>query len=68
MPGQPFAIGFMVIVAIMESFVLLVVIKEGMSPVPLAPKPIFVLLFNHVKVVPDTGPEITVSGDVSPLQ
>ena len=47
-PGQPFAIGFMVIVAIMGAFVLLVAIKEGMSPVPLAPKPILVLLFNHV--------------------
>ena len=68
MPGQPFAVGIMVIVAVMEAFVVFVVIKEGMFPVPLAPKPILVLLLVQVNVVPATGPEITVWGEVSPLQ
>ena len=41
-------------VAVIGLEVLLVAMKEGMAPVPLAAKPIFVLSFVQLKLVPDS--------------
>jgi hypothetical protein len=67
-PAQLFAVGVMVIVPEIGAFVMLVAVNEGTFPLPLAAKPIEVLLFVHVKVVPATGPEIVVAGTVTPVQ
>jgi hypothetical protein len=67
-PAQPFAEGVIVIVPEMGSFVVFVAVKVGIFPLPLAAKPIEVLLFAHVKVVPATGPESVVTGITTPVQ
>jgi hypothetical protein len=67
-PGQPLAVGVIVIVALMDDVVALVAENDGMSPDPLAARPIAVLLFVHVNVVPATGPVKVVVGTVAPLQ
>jgi len=67
-PVHPFAVGVMVIVAVIGAFVTFVAVNEGTFPLPLAIKPIEVLLFVHVKVVPVTGPESVVTGTVTPVQ
>ena len=54
-PGHPLAVGVTVIVAEVEAFVPFVVVKEGISPDPLAPSPIAGLLLVQAKVVPATG-------------
>ena len=56
LPGQPFAKGVTIIVAVMGALVVLIAVNEGMSLVPLAPKPIEVLLFVQLKIVPLTAP------------
>jgi hypothetical protein len=56
-PEQPLAAGVTVMVPKIGPGVLLVVVKDGILPVPLAPKPMAVLLFVQLKVVPGTGPE-----------
>jgi hypothetical protein len=48
--------------------VLLAVVKEGTFPDPLAPRPMAVLSFVQVNVVPETGPDNVVSGAVIPVQ
>ncbi len=58
----------MEIVPEIEEFVVFVAVNEGTFPLPLAAKPIEVLLFDHVKVVPATGPESVVTGATTPLQ
>jgi hypothetical protein len=58
----------MVIVPEIGAFVVLVAVNEGTFPLPLAAKPIEVLLFVHVKVVTATGPEIVVTGTTPPVQ
>ena len=40
-------VGVTVIVAVMGAVPLLAAVKEGRSPLPLAPRPIAVLLFDH---------------------
>ncbi len=67
-PAQPFEVGVMVIVPVIGEFVLFIAVNEGTFPLPLAAKPIDVLLFVHVKVVPVTGPKSVVKGTVTPLQ
>jgi len=67
-PVQPFAVGVMVIVPEIGEFVVFVAVKYGIFPLPLAARPIDVLLFVHVKVVPATGPEIVVASTVTPVQ
>ena len=48
-PVQPFPVeGVTVIVAVVALVKLLTVTKDGILPVPLAPKPIAVLLFTQV--------------------
>ena len=46
----------------------LAVVKTGMSPEPLAARPILVLLLVQVNVVPLTGPDKFVAGAISPAQ
>jgi len=67
-PAQPFAVGVMVIVPEIVEFVVFVAVNEGTFPLPLAARPIDVLLFDHVKVVPETGPESVVTGTITPVQ
>jgi hypothetical protein len=55
-PGQLFAVGVTVIVAVTGDAVLFVAVKEVMSPVPEAPSPMDVVLFAQLYVVPLTLP------------
>jgi hypothetical protein len=45
-----------------------VAVNEGTFPDPLAARPMAVLLFVQVNVVPATGPVKLVNGAVAPLQ
>ena len=54
---HPFAVGVTVIVAVIGEVVAFVAMNEGIFPVPLAARPIAVLLFVQVNVVPLTGPD-----------
>jgi hypothetical protein len=65
---QPLAVGVIVIVALMDDAVALVAVNDGMSPDPLAARPMAVLLFVHVNVVPETGPDKVVVGTFAPAQ
>ena len=67
-PVHPLAVGVIVIVPLIEDVPALVAAKDGISPDPLAARPIAVLLFVHVKVAPVTGPAKVVMGTVVPLQ
>ena len=44
-PGQPVDVGVTVIVPVIGAFVALVAVNEAISPVPLAAKPMAVLVF-----------------------
>ena len=68
MPGQSPYSGVMVMVARIGALVPLVAVNAGTSPEPFAGRPILILLFVQVNVVPVIGPEITVKGAASPLQ
>ena len=46
-PTQPFAVGVTVIVAITGAIPALVAVKDGTFPMPLAPRPIEVVLLVH---------------------
>ncbi len=65
---HPFAVGVTVIVALIGEVVTLVVVDEGVFPEPLAARPIAVLLFVQVNVVPPTGPDKFVIGATTPAQ
>ena len=67
-PAQPFAAGVTVIVEVMGKVVALVAVNEEMLPKPLAARPMAVLLFAQVNVVPLTGPDKFVRGAVVPAQ
>ena len=67
-PVQLFADGVTVMVAVMGVVPVLVAVKAGTFPFPLAANPIAVLLFVHAKVVPVTGLVNTVAGIEAPLQ
>jgi len=54
--------------AVIGAVVVLVAVNEGTLPEPLAARPMAVLLFVHVKVVPLTGPDNVVAGAVVLLQ
>jgi len=58
----------MLIVAVMGEVVALVPVNEGILPEPLAARPIAVLLFVHMNVVPLTGPDKFVNGASVPAQ
>ena len=53
---HPFAEGETVIVATTGALVVLIAVNEGIFPVPLAARPIDVLLFVQLKTVPLTAP------------
>jgi hypothetical protein len=55
-------------VAVMGELVALVAVNEGISPDPLAARPMSMLLFVQVKVVPFTGPDKFVTGAITPAQ
>ena len=67
-PAHPFAVGVTVIVEEIGELVALVAVNEGIFPVPLAARPIDVLLFVQVNVVPLTDPDKLVTGANAPLQ
>ena len=56
-PGHPAADGVTDIVAVTGALVKLMAVKAGIFPLPEAAKPIDVLLFVQLKVVPLTAPE-----------
>ena len=60
-PGHPLATGVTVIVAVTAFEPALVPLNAAMFPVPLAPRPIEVLSFVQLKVVPLTEPEKTIA-------
>lgn len=68
MPVHPFAVGVTVIVALIGKIVAFVVVNEGTLPEPLAARPMAVLLFVQVNVVPLTGPDKFVTSAVTPAQ
>ena len=65
---QPFAVGVIVIVAVIGDDVAFVAVNDETFPDPLAASPIAGLLFAHVNVVPLTGPDKVVTDAVAPLQ
>ena len=67
-PAHPFADGVTVMVAVMGEVVALVAVNEGISPDPLGARPMAVLSFAQVKVVPLTGPDKFVIGAITPAQ
>ena len=69
-PGQPFAVGMIVMSAIVGEFPVFVALKMGMLlPVPLAARPLEGILFVHVNVVPaPTGLDTGIARVTSPLQ
>jgi hypothetical protein len=68
-PEHPFTVGVTVIVLDMGSKVELTAVKVGiLAPVPEATKPIAVLLFVQLKVVPDGVPAKFIPGTVAPTQ
>ena len=58
----------MLIVAVIGDVVAFVVVNDGILPEPLAARPIVVLLFVHMNVVPLTGPDKFVNGASVPAQ
>ena len=70
-PEQPVADdndGVTCMVAVIGVVPAFVVVNEGMLPVPLAPKPIDVLLFVQAKLVPVTAPEKVITDEEILLQ
>lgn len=67
-PGQPPAVGVTVIVAITGTLVVLIAVKDGIFPLPLAVKPIDVLSLVQVKFVAPNVPVKFIALVVAPLQ
>jgi hypothetical protein len=67
-PGHPFAEGVTVIVPDIGVVPELVAVNAGTFPMPLAPSPIEVLLFDHAKVAPGVILVNALTGTVAPLQ
>jgi hypothetical protein len=67
-PVQPFAVGVITMVAVIGVAPVFVAVKEGIFPDPLAARPMAVLLFVQVNVVPATGPVRVFKGTFAPLQ
>ena len=55
------------IVAVTGAFVIFIAVNGRIFPLPLAAKPIVVLLFVQLKVVPLTAPENDIAFVVAPL-
>ena len=58
-PGQPAKVGVTVIVAVTGDVVALVAVKAAILPVPLAAKPMLVVLFVQLKVAPAVPLKLT---------
>jgi len=68
-PVQPLAVvGVTVIVAVIGAAVVLVAVKLGILPWPLAASPIAVLLFVQLNIVPATVPVKLIAAVAAPLQ
>lgn len=67
-PGQPLAVDVTVIVPLIGLEPLLVPVKAGALPVPLAAKPMVVLVLLQAKVLPATGLVYTAEATAVPLQ
>jgi len=67
-PGQALAVGVTVIVATCVTPVVLVTTKGLMFPVPLAARPMLVLLLVQVNTVPVVAPEKIIAVVVPPSQ
>ena len=67
-PGQPLEEGVTVTVEVTELEVLFVPVNDGVFPAPLAARPIVVLEFVHVKVVPGVVLVKLYAAIVTPLQ
>ena len=67
-PVHPLAVGVTVIVALIDDAPALIAVKDGISPAPLAARPMAALLLVHVNVVPETGPDKVVAGTFAPAQ
>lgn len=65
-PVQPSAVGVTVMVATCVVVPLLVAVKDGILPVPLAARPIVVFVFVQENTVPATGP-LKSTGSVAAL-
>jgi hypothetical protein len=57
-PVHPFAVGVMIMLDDIAALPVLVAVKDGILPEPLAAKPIVVFELVQAKVVPVTGPEM----------
>jgi hypothetical protein len=66
-PAQPNADGVTVIVAVMGALVILIAVKDAISPLPFAAKPIDGLLFVQLKAVLLTVPLKLIAVVVAPL-
>jgi hypothetical protein len=66
-PIQPFAIGVTVIVATIGLEVALTAAKAAILPVPLAARPMLVVLFDQLYVVPETPEPLKVKAVVFAL-
>lgn len=66
-PAQLFADGVIVIVAVTGALVVLIAVKDGISPTPLVTKPIKALLFVQLKLVPLTAPVKLITLVAEPL-
>jgi hypothetical protein len=67
-PAQPFIEGVTIIVAVIARVSVLVAVKAGILPEPLAPNPIAVLLLVHVKVAPGVELLNAMAVRLAPLQ
>ena len=67
-PVQLFAFGVTVMVATCAVVPLLVAVNEAISPVPLAARPMLVLLFDQLYVLPATAPLNDTVAVAAPLQ
>ena len=66
-PVQPTADGVTVIVAVTGALVKLIAVKAAIFPLPVAARPIEVLLFVQLKDVPLTAPAKVIAFVVAPL-
>ena len=67
-PVHPFAVGVIVIVAAIGEVVAFTVVNEGILPDPFVARPIAVLVFVQVNVVPLTDPDKFVIEVSAPAQ
>lgn len=67
-PAQEYAAGVIVMVDVIGADVAFVAVNAGTLPVPDSVRPIELLLFVQLNVVPATAPESVVEATETPLQ